>query len=178
MSRGTGFIQFDIVGNQQGVQQMLDAVDSALSSTGLAAFFELNVGPWVQQRAQSRFEREGDDASGKWAPLQEATIEFREHAGFEGPHPINKRTGELEDYIAQEQIGIVTSPGVGVMTYPKDKPKSKALKEKLSTAQQGRKTPSTVPRPVLALSERDLSQVLVMLAFHVQKVGRVLGAGN
>jgi hypothetical protein len=177
-TKPTGFIEFDIVGNERGVQQMLDAVDSALSVTGLAQFLYGMVGPWVKQRAADRFQTEGDDVTGRWAPLQEATVRIRESAGHGGEHPINVRTGELEAYITGGQIGVVSSPGLGVLKYPKDPPKTIALKTKLSTAQRGRTNPSTVPRPVLGLGERDLAQVMVMLAFHVQKEGLIRRAGR
>lgn len=170
-TRASGFIDFDIVGNQRGVQAMLNSIDSALSPSGLATFLGMAVGPWVKERAQDRFATEGDDVTGKWAPLSEVTVDIREKSGFEGAHPINRRTGELEEYITQGQVGVVATPGLAVMTYPKNPPNTKSLKEKVSTAQRGRSNPSTVPRPVLGLNERDLAQVLTMLAFHVQAQG-------
>lgn len=157
---------------------MLETVDSALSVRGLATFMGLGVGPWVKERAQDRFASEGDDASGKWAPLKDTTVEIRENGpwGVEGAHPINKRTGELEAYITQSSFGITSIPGAAALTYPDKPPKSPAIKQKLSTAQKGRKSPSTIARPVLALGERDLAQVMTMLAFHVQGVGVTRGA--
>jgi hypothetical protein len=178
MAKPSGFIEFDIVGNERGVQQMLNSIDSALSPVGLAAFLYGAVGPWVKERAADRFQQEGDDVSGKWAPLQQTTIDIREHSGFEGPHPINVRTHELENYITQGDIGVTTSPGYGIMRYPQNPPKSKGLREKVKTAQGGRTTPPTVARPVLGLNERDLAQVLVMLAFHVQREGLTRNAGR
>lgn len=175
-NKPTGWIDFEIVGDKAGVQHMLNAIDSALSVTGLAAFLYGDVGPWVKERAQQRFESEGDDVSGKWAPLMETTVDIRERGGFEGAHPINKRTGELEAYITQGQVGVVSSPGIGVLKFPQNEPKSKGLREKMKTAQGGRAVPNTVPRPVLGLNERDLSEVLVMLAFFVQTEGRLTGA--
>lgn len=156
---------------------MLNRIDSSLSAVGLAAFLHGAVGPWVKERASDRFASEGDDVSGQWAPLSSATVEIREKAGFGGDHPINKRTGELEAYITQGQIGVVASPGLGVLKYPDNPPRTKAIREKMKTAQQGRTRPSTVARPVLGLNERDLAQVLTMLAFHVRNGGGVVG-GN
>lgn len=169
-SKPTGFIDFEIVGNERGVQAMLNQIDSALSPVGLAAFLGLAVGPWVKERAADRFASEGDDVSGKWAPLQQTTIEIRENMGF-GPGPINKRTGELEEYITQGQVGITAGPGVASMRYPENPPRTKSLREKMSTAQRGRNHPKTIARPVLGLNERDLGQVITMLAFHVQGQG-------
>lgn len=178
MAKPTGWIDFEIVGTERGVQQMLDAIDSSLSPVGLAAFLYGPVGNWIKQRAADRFKEEGDDVTGRWAPLQQATVEIREGMGFEGEHPINKRTGELEAYITQGEIGVVTSPGVGVLKYPQNEPASSGLREKMKTAQQGRANPSTVARPVLGMNENDLSHILVMLALHVQAEGAWHGAGR
>jgi hypothetical protein len=175
-ARPTAFINFEIIGNERGVQAMLDSIDSALSPVGLAAFLHGAVGPWVKERAADRFASEGDDVTGRWEPLAETTVEIREGYGFEGAHPINKRTGELEEYITEGAIGITVTPGVGVMKYPENPPSTKSLKTKLSTAQQGRTHPKTVARPVLGLNERDLAQVMTMLAFHVQAQGVLRGA--
>lgn len=171
----SGFIDFEIVGNKQGVQAMLETVDSALSPVGMAAFLGLSIGPWIKARAADRFDREGDDVTGKWAPLQPSTVEIRENAGFSGSNPINKRTGELEEYITQGSVGIFTGPGLSTLQYPKDPPATKGLREKVKTAQKGKTHPSTVARPVLGLNERDLSHTLVMLAFHVKGQGVARG---
>lgn len=168
----TGFIDFHIVGNERGVQRMLDVIDSSLSPTGLAQFLYGAVGPWVKERAQDRFAQEGDDVSGRWAPLQEVTVEIRERAGFEGSHPINVRTTELERYITESDIVASAGPGWGTLKYPGSEPKSKGLREKMKTAQRGRASPSTAARPVLGLNERDLANVMTMLALHVQGAGR------
>lgn len=174
----TGFIDFDIVGNERGVQAMLNRIDSSLSPVGLAAFLHGSVGPWVKQRATDRFKLEGDDVTGQWAPLQQTTVEIREKSGFPGPNPINKRTGELEAYITEGQVGVVASPGLGVLTYPDNPPRTKAIREKVKTAQRGRPQPSTVARPILGLNERDLSEVMVMLALFVQSGGGVVGGAG
>lgn len=178
MAKPTGFIEFEIVGNNRGVQEMLNTIDSALSPIGLAAFLHGAVGPWVKERAADRFKNEGDDVSGRWAPLQQSTVEIRENMGFEGEHPINKRTGELEAYITEGEIGVTTSPGLGVLKYPQNPPATASLKDKLKTAQTGRSTPRTVARPVLGMNENDLSHVLLMLALHIQAEGAIRGAGR
>jgi hypothetical protein len=172
----TGWLDIEIVGTERGVERMLEVIDSSLSATGLAAFLFGSVGPWVQQRAEERFKNEGDDVSGKWAPLMPRTQEIRENYGFGGSHPINKRTGQLEDYITQGQVDVVTSPGYGILRFPGNPPNDTGLRQKMKTAQQGRAEPNTVARPVLGLNEKDLVAILNMLAFHIQYEGVVLGA--
>jgi hypothetical protein len=174
-SAPSGFLEFEIVGNDRGVQAMLNTIDSALSPVGLAAFLYGQVGVWVKQRAADRFAQEGDDVTGKWAPLQQTTQDIRESYGYGGDHPINKRTGELEEYITQGQVWVTTGAGVGMLQYPKGVPSTKQLRAKLSTAQQGRTSPQTVARPVLGLNEQDLSVILTMLAFHIEHEGSRLG---
>lgn len=175
MPSPTGFIELEIIGNDRGVQRMLEIVDSSMSAVGLAAFLYGSVGPWVMSRAEERFKQEGDDVTGKWAPLMPRTQEIRESYGFGGSHPINKRTGELEDYITQGQVSVVTSPGVGILRFPGNPPNSPSLREKMKTAQQGRANPSTVARPVLGLNEKDLIAVMELLAFHIQHTGSIMG---
>jgi len=170
MAGPTGFINFDIVGNRAGVQKMLLHLDSSLSPVGMYAFMHGAVQPWLVERAEQRFAGEGDDAVGKWAPLMQSTIMYRESAGFGGPRPINKRTGELEAYITGGGADVTSLNGASVLTFPDPKTKmSYGLNKKVETAQVGRsKNPSTVKRPVLGLGEKDLAAIMTRLAFHVQ----------
>lgn len=177
-TKPTGWMDFEITGSQRGVQEMLSAVDSALSPIGLAAFLHGEVGPWVKQRAANRFASEGDDVTGPWAPLAETTVLIRENYGFPGPGPINHRTGQLEEYITQGSVGVVASQGAGILRYPDNRPTEPGLQEKLKTAQQGKSDPQTVARPVLGLNERDLAEVLTLLAFSIQTEGAIRGAGS
>lgn len=149
---------------------MLNHLDSALSPEGLALFLHGAVEPWLLQRATSRFHNEGDDAVGKWAPLQPSTMEFRENDGHGASHPINKRTGELENYITGVGADTTSLPGLATLTFPDpDTKMSPALQQKMKTAQEGRSNPRTVARPVLGLGEKDLVTVLTQLAFHVRE---------
>lgn len=177
-AKPTAFIDFDIVGDRHGVQAMLNRVDSALSVPGLALFLKGAVGPWVRERAQERFAAEGDDVTGKWAPLAQTTVEIRENAGFEGSHPINKRTGELEAYITQGQVDVDSVPGLATLKFPANPPRSGSVRQKMKTAQGGRTSPPTVARPVLGMNERDLGQIMTMLAFHVRGYGVGGNAGG
>lgn len=166
----TGFLDFDIIGDTAGVQAMLRHLDTALSPVAMAGFLGVKVGTFLKERATARFKGEGDDVSGRWAPLQPSTQLVRSYGPWPvGPDsPINKRTGELEAYITQSDIyAWGHSMGATVM-YPGKIPNSKGLQQKMQTAQQGRARPRTVKRPVLGVNERDLTEVMTMLAFHVQ----------
>lgn len=169
--RPTAFIDFQIVGDRTGVQEMLNHVDSALSPVGLGLFLHGAIAPHLKRRAASRFKGEGDDAVGKWAPLEESTILIREGYGFP-PGPINRRTGELENYIVNGGSDVKSVPGMSTLTYPDpNKARGPHLSKKVQTAQMGKPGRSGKPtprRPVLGMNETDLAAVMTKLAIHVQ----------
>lgn len=151
------------------VESTLARLDTALSPEALAGFLELQVGPYLQRRSKQRFQSEGDDASGKWAPLLPATAAVRAAGpwGVGADHPINKRTGELEEYITgSSSLSWPHSLGA-TLQFPGKRAETNSLQEKMNTAQKGRAKPATVPRPVLAVNERDLAFVMTELSFHV-----------
>ena len=162
-----GFIDVDLIGNQRGVDRMLDHIEAATSPVGLELFMQTTVEPWLRERAQQRFSNEGDDVVGKWEPLQPSTEMIRSQSGYGGDHPINVRTGDLEDYITQSPALIKTLPSGSALTYPGNKAGGELL-AKVETAQGGKKYPFTVPRPVLGMNENDLLFVLTGLATHIQ----------
>lgn len=155
--------------DRNDLESTLVRLDSALSPEALAGFLQLKVGPYLRRRAKQRFESEGDDASGKWAPLQPSTAAVRAAGPWAvgAEHPINKRTGELEEYITGS-TSESWPHGLGAsLRYPGRTSRGKGLSQKVETAQAGRSKPATVPRPVLAVSERDLSFVMTELSFHI-----------
>lgn len=166
-------IAISVVGEDEGVERMLQVLDTALSPTAIAGFLGFEVGPYLERRARARFAGEGDDAVGQWAPLKPATVEVRETAGYGGEHPINRRTDELMNYITGS--GGDASPEVyGASLIFPGKPPMGDLEDKVSIAQQGGGEYNTVPRPVLGLSEADLIFVLSALAFHIEGTGKVM----
>lgn len=169
-------MDIEIVGDRNGVQAMLMRLETSTSPVGLAAFLHGAVGPMVLRRATQRFENEGDDVSGKWAPLANSTVEIREKSGFGAEHPINKRTGELEAYITGSGWNVTAAPAMATLRFPGKQTSKRSVREKMKTAQQGRSRPSTVPRPVLGLNEQDLLSVMTMLAFYIKSGGVVRGS--
>lgn len=144
-----------------------------MSDEGLAAFLGTTMGPYLQQRGQKRFAGQGDDVSGAWAPLSPATIQIRADGGY-GPGPINRRTGELENWVVASGWDAYPITKGATMRFPGKKPTGK-LKEKVITAQQGRDgsegpdNPRTVPRPVLGVNENDLLFFQTALAFAIHE---------
>jgi hypothetical protein len=167
----TGFLEIQMGGNPKEVNRMLNYLATVLSPIGMSVFMATSVGPWLRSRAQDRFFEEGDSAVGKWAPLADATREVRGRLGVGDANPINRRTGELEQYITQSRWMITATPLGVVLQYPSEPPSDRALREKMRTAQEGRSKPFTVPRPVLGMDEADLAYVLTSLAFLIQAGG-------
>lgn len=163
MAVGSG-IGIQIVGTDKGVRMMLDRLDTRLNPVAVAGFLGAEVAPYLKHRAKTRFAQEGDDVTGGWAPLKEATQTIRASQGYGAAHPINKRTGELERYItgdANEKI----HPWGASLTLPGSAPAGD-LVDKLRTAQAG--DTRAVPRPVLGMNWQDMGAVLFLLADYVE----------
>ena len=158
------------------VDLLLNACEAAFSRTGITVFLEAEMLPYLRGRAANRFGSEGDDASGMWAPLSDTTQEIRESMGFDPSHPINVRTGQLEDYIVNGSGDTRHRGHTTTMVYPGEAPGDQWLEVKVRTAQAGKDSPATPPRPVLAVDETDAVQALTMLTYWLEAFV-VAGAG-
>jgi len=154
-------VVFKVTGN---VEEKLLMLDTAVSPTALALFLGVAVDSYIRGRASDRFAQEGDDVTGPWKQLRPATIGYREFEGYPGPHPINVRSGELEEFITGNDGLVVTTQKGAYYKLPGNRPNGE-LGKKFETAQKGRKKPHTLPRPVLGMNQTDLGAVLTML-FH------------
>lgn len=161
-----GLVSILIVGDQAGVQAMLLRLEAALSPPGVGAFLKGVVDPILRVRASDRFRSEGDDVSGQWAPLMASTQAIRASGSYGAAHPINRRTGRLENYITGTPSNLQTFAGGGRLIFPGTQAQGDTA-DKVRTAQVGASYPKTVPRPVLGVNERDLELVLVGLATHI-----------
>jgi hypothetical protein len=168
-----GTVEIKIWGDDRGVQAMLHRLDTALNPVAVLGFLQGEVGPYLAQRAASRFAGEGDDVVGRWKPLSDATQEWRRKGREQGQwevgdaHPINVRTHELEDYITGGAGEAYPLGSGAALAFPsRNPPKSRGLQEKMKTAQVGRKR--TPARPVIGLNEQDLLFVLTGLAFQIK----------
>lgn len=175
-ARPTGLIDIQIVGNSDQVDTMLKYLDTALNPLALVNFLTYDVSPWLGERAEMRFRGEGDDAVGQWAPLKPTTNAIRQSKGFPPVHPINLRTGELENYILSGTFSQAVPNSIGAtLAFPGPGAPgagSRNVRKKMETAQIGRNgKPRTVPRPVLGMNEKDLTYVLTALAFHLGSGG-------
>jgi len=139
-----------------------------LAPQGMASFLQLEIGPYLRERAKQRFRDEGDDVTGDWAPLQEATINIRESQNIPGEHPINRRHGGLENWVVDGGWNAYPAGFGGALRYPAHEPSGKT-REKAITAQSGSVSPASVPRPVLGVNEKDLIFVATALAFSIHE---------
>lgn len=154
------------------VEVLLRRLDTALNPAGIAGFLGGEVDPYLRKRMKDRFLNEGDDVVGGWAPLSLATQDIRSDAGYGAAHPINVRTGEMEDYITNSPHNLQVEPWGASLTLP-GKPPTGEMKDKVERAQFGDN--AAPPRPVLGMNERDLAFVLLGLGGWIKKsVGRVI----
>ncbi len=159
----------DITIDTHDLEATLSRMETSLNPVGLSIFLIGGVLPWVKERAEMRFASEGDEVSGRWAPLETSTQEFRSNGpwGVGPSHPINRRSGDLEEYITKSNSSIVTGADSAIMYYPDTAPTG-PLKEKVETAQGGKAKPKTPARPVLGLGANDLLYTMEALQFYVE----------
>lgn len=156
--------------DDRAARALVDALERALDGPSLGAFVMGPTQEFLRQRATARFRNEGDSAVGAWAPLMDYTNLMRVQGGFTPEHPINRRTGELENFITRGSNDVTVTPVSATLTMPGSNPGGE-LGEKLATAQQGKPFPYTVPRPVLGMDETDTIAVLASLGgWLVQEV--------
>lgn len=167
-----GSIDFHMDIDTTDLEGTLARLDTALSPAGLSVFLTGVVAPWIRERAENRFMNEGDDVVGKWAPLMPATQEIRGRGDWGvGPaHPINRRTGDLEEYITRSNTSVIAAADSALLIYPDTAPSKPGLKAKVETAQKGKSRPKTPARPVLGVNERDLVFVMQSLSTYIQGV--------
>ncbi|HEY6021686.1 MAG TPA: hypothetical protein VIY48_18010 [Candidatus Paceibacterota bacterium] len=152
--------------DSEQVTHLLLRHEYALEPAALATFLQTRVDPILKARARERFQNEGDEIVGRWAPLATATQEIRSQRGYGPAHPINHRTGALERFITGFKADVEVTP-YGAKLEIGNRTPGVELRKKLQTAQTGKKKPFTVPRPVLGIGPRDLELVMTALHFHL-----------
>lgn len=139
------------------VQALLLSLELKLGPVEMGGFMSSIVAPYLKERVKARFENEGDDAVGKWAPLAPATVESRIAQGYGGEHPINIRTHELENFILAAPAQLTLDPfGVAITIKPEASGK---IENKLQYAQ--------ATRPVLGVGVVDLEFILTEMFLYV-----------
>lgn len=147
------------------VNQLM-ALKHRLSDDGLEEFLEDLVDPYLKDRASARFANEGDDAVGRWLPLSATTEQIRLALGYGGAHPINQRTRDLMTYILTSGPETSMTADGMELKFPADGADA-LIQEKIRTAQTGKPIPMTPPRPVVALAERDATDITTLLSDYI-----------
>lgn len=164
-------VDFDVeLENENSVYAILAGLTLAVSQTNIYRWLN-GWGPdYLKDRALKRFDTEGDRASGKWEDLRPATNDIREHLGYPRAHPINERTGDLRNFI-KSSTGDTAFVGAQTvrLSWPDVPPAQGGLSQKFETAQVGKKSPGTPPRPVAAIDAIDLQTALVALRDHIME---------
>lgn len=162
-----------------GVEHIISRLEVALQYESLHRYLEERAFPHLQDEVVNRFAYEGDRKSGSWPDLAPSTVRIREQLGFPGDHPINERTGQMLQFLYSSSEYHPTSDGAE-MNYP-GVPTDGELEQKFRTAQQGNTVnpliegATTPARPVLAVDETDLADLLDMLSMWiVTEVGDVM----
>ena len=156
---------------------LLAALEAKLDSRVLGVFLQSTMVPHLQRKFKEGFASETDPSGAGWAPLSAATVKIREDQGYGGAHPINRRTGELENYITQSPGQLIPSMDQAVLKYPSERGvPSGSLGKKVRGAQKGEgKAP---PRPVLGLDEQDLAFMLASLFGYFEGPGTGWATGG
>lgn len=169
-------------------------LDLATGMVGQRSWSETMVDPWLQKRAEYRFGNEGDAASGKWKPLTAFTNEWRDLQGYPVEHPINVRSGALENWLTGVADGtfLGSSSMSGTYYWPGvHLPYDDFITAKLEVAQVGSPpgrnklfpNTTTPPRPVVAIDSTDVLALLTSFhdfieAFVGENAGSVMAAGT
>ncbi len=155
--------------NSREVERMLEKVQDSLSPTGLDSFFNQRLAPFFRRRVSDRFAGEGDDASGEWAPLSNATVKIRESMGYPGAHPINVRSGSMKEFLEKAQGQTFPSEGATTFVFPGRSPGGKISERILNaqTGENGREKKNPV-RPVLAVNPVDLEYAMYALMGYIE----------
>lgn len=183
-------IHMTVFVDDKDTNRALQALWWTLSGNSLAKFHKSFTERWLQERASARFMSEGDDASGRWAPLTDSRMDIRENQGYLA-WPINEASGDLYDYITKTPGDVTFGANWSAFFFPGN-PRNPGERAKLETAQKGRPagnpmpdgqggtkpSPSATPaRPVAALGAVDMIHTMTALElFIVSGVGEGLAA--
>ena len=140
----------------------MKSLQDALDPKAIATHHMATTTGYLKNRALSRFESEGDDASGKWLPLAPYTVQDRAQRGFPASNPIMRRTGSLRKWV-------MDSPGVAsaeTFMWPAQMPpNNSSLMFAYAGAQMGR---SNMPRRrIVVINMRDFLTVRELLQHRI-----------
>lgn len=132
-------------------------VERHLSPPSLEMFLRERETPALLLRMERRFANQGDDVSGRWAPLEVSTMMRRVREGYPAT-PTNVRSGSMRDYLLTSEQFLPLGSGVE-MQIPGPSGRGE-MASKIRVAQRGGRAPGagkdTPPRPVLGVNPTDM----------------------
>lgn len=161
----TAAISMEFIVERSTVEAVLGKIVMATGAMELSAFQRTIVHPFLSMRAEDRFASEGDKASGgAWEQLSEASQHWRKWGGFDPQHPINKRTGKLEDFVTKGMPEVAEGATSAILSFP-GATADFIMERKMTVAQAGdSRTPA---RPVLGIDSTDVEFILIALSKFV-----------
>lgn len=140
----------------------INALSEALQPDELAKHHATATTGYLKNRVLSRFEEEGDDASGKWAPLAPYTQRERIKEGYHPTYPILRRTGALRKWLMDAPPATSGTQFVWPSQMP---PNNSHVMFAFSGAQLGR---SNMPRrQIVVVNMRDFLNVKELLKHKI-----------
>lgn len=143
----------------EDVEELLWNLQYALDGGLWRLYVEEPLQEYFRNRFAQRFLREGDDATGPWAPANPTAGHRKREEGY--IPRINQRTGEMRDFFTEGTItSHSSSDGEFELEYPAEDPGE--LYMRIAIAQTGALGPGSrrVPeRPVVAFDDMDTEAV-------------------
>jgi hypothetical protein len=152
------------------VQNAMRLLDGILGGPSLGLYLKTGGAQVLQNRASARFDNEGDDASGPWAPLSPVTQRIRRSLGYGPSSPINVRTGKMKEWILSDSGIHTNTASAATMVWPGPTP-TNVISRKFATAQTGER--SSAIRPVVAANAVDLDLLLNGVAHWVTELAGI-----
>lgn len=150
-TRATSSVKVDIRSAERDIHTLLRTT----TPTSLAGYLTSIASPHFSRRANERF-NQGDNASGAWAQLSEATKEIRHNLGYYDDKKINERTGKLKKALIRPSIRVSQDIVGTTMEWPSGEAEY-GMKERLAQAAGRRKGPA---RYVIAYDLNDVAYLL------------------
>jgi hypothetical protein len=157
-----------VTADHSTVDKVLKQLEDRTSPQGLQDFLDDKVDDFIRNRISDRFTKEGDDVSGAWHPLEQATQQIRASYGYPADHPINVRTGQLKAFLVNSHSDIKTDATGATLQHPPVTGDA-AMNKKIATAQSGSSYPSTPARPVIGVNQNDLLFVTSELVAYLME---------
>lgn len=154
----------------RNVVEPVETVQAHLRPLGIGSYATWLAGAalqYLQERSEQRFTT-NEPGGGAWAPLTEATANWRTYYGYPPYAPINRRTGQLRDLMTRGSADI-RADALGVyLNYPGREGERASNRIRIEQAQgllTDRNGRRATPREVVVLEAADV----LALSYSLQR---------